>query len=367
MVPLFVLLVACGGEATETVAPEVPTARPISAVHVIRRDVSSGSVLKVYVPPSPAAPDLALAMQSALANGGFAIVVDRRAGFDFIGRINASVAVVPSMFQVRVNGVQQVKRRYAVTLSLLAAGQLIDQASTQFETDEGVSPGRLQPIVAALNASPKMLEFARERLAVQVATAEAAKKKAEETATTSARVDEETEWNAARPTGCEFPASLTGCDAVRLYLAKYPGGAHVEEANKALAAGQPQLEKLQKDENAWQQAGTTTCRTHTGTEPCVGVELYLAKYQAGLHADEARALLNPSAALPPAPPAPIDPRVRIQECCTALRTRTQAYVTDRSFLFIAAEQCDRVVATGDATALRQRLAGHTMPPACQGL
>jgi hypothetical protein len=293
MVPLFVLLVACGGEATETVAPEVPTARPISAVHVTRREVSSASALKVYVAPSPSAPDLASAMQSALANGGYAIVVDRRAGLDLIGRINASAAVVPSMFQVRVNGVQQVKRRYAVTLSLLAEGQLIDQASTQFETDEGVSPGRLQPIVAALNASPKLLQFARERWAGQVASAEVVKKKTEEAAATSARVDEETEWNAARPTGCELPVSLTGCDAVRIYLAKYPAGAHVEEADKALAAAQPRLEALQKDENAWKQAGASACRAHVEKDACLGVELYLAKFQAGMHADKARALLAP--------------------------------------------------------------------------
>jgi hypothetical protein len=114
-----------------------------------------------------------------------------------------------------------------------------------------------------------------------------------EDAGASARVRQETTWNKARVTGCELPVSLTGCDAVRIYLAKYPAGAHVEEANHALAAGQPQLEKLQKDENAWQQAGTAACRAQGGKDTCLGVELYLTKYQAGLHADEARALLGP--------------------------------------------------------------------------
>jgi hypothetical protein len=124
----------------------------------------------------------------------------------------------------------------------------------------------------------------------------------------SARVREETAWNKARVTGCELPVSLTGCDAVRIYLAKYPAGAHVEEANKALAAGQPQLEKLQKDENAWQQSGTAACRAQGGKDACLGVELYLTKYQAGLHADEARALLAPSpnAGAPTAAPGAAD-------------------------------------------------------------
>ena len=72
-------------------------------------------------------------------------------------------------------------------------------------------------------------------------------------------------WNAARVTGCELPIALTGCDAVRIYLAKYPAGAHVDEANKAIAAGEPQLLRLQKDENAWQQAGVATCRSRSSS------------------------------------------------------------------------------------------------------
>jgi hypothetical protein len=114
---------------------------------------------------------------------------------------------------------------------------------------------------------------------------------AAEDAAGSARVREETAWNKARVTGCEFPVSLTGCDAVRIYLAKYPAGGHVEEANKALAAAQPQLERLQKDENAWTHADASTCRARPGTNACDGVDLYLVKFPAGAHADEARQLV----------------------------------------------------------------------------
>jgi hypothetical protein len=107
----------------------------------------------------------------------------------------------------------------------------------------------------------------------------------------SSRVAEETFWNQARVTGCELPVSLSGCDAVRLYLAKYPAGGHVGEANKALAAGQPRLEALQKDENAWQQAGAAGCHAHSDKNACDGVDLYLVKFPAGTHADEARQLV----------------------------------------------------------------------------
>jgi hypothetical protein len=367
LLSLLPLLVACGGEAAEEAAPEVPKA---AAVRVATETAPAPgpavptpkevAALKIRIEPTPATPGLGRAMLTALAGSGYTVGFDRHGSWDLVGQVTASIV---TGVRDQGNGAVRTAPRYVVTLSLLAGGRLVDQASTEFDTNEAVSPSRLLPIVATLSASPNLTQFARDRHARQVAKTE----KAEETASTSERVDEETVWNAARVTGCKLPASLTGCDAVRLYLAKYPAGGHVDEANKALAAGQPQLEKLQKDENAWQQAGANTCRARNGTDPCVGIELYLTKYPAGLHADEAHALLNPSAPVaPPAPPPP-GPRARIQECCTALRARAETYVMERSFLVIAAEQCDRVVPSGDATALRQRLAGHAMPPGCQGL
>ena len=286
---------ACGGESTESTPPAV--------VRTVTVPLSPEvAALKLYVPPTPAAPDIARAAQVALTRGGYMVSGDRRVG-DVTVQIAASVAPVPSAEHVQVNGVERVMRHYSVTVSILAGGQVIEHASTEFEADGVVSPGRLLPIVAALNASTRLVQFARivqSRRANEANEAEKNRLAAEEA---NARVEEETTWNAARVTGCELPISLTGCDAVRIYLAKYPEGAHVEEAKKAISAGEPQLLKLQKDENAWQQAGVAACRSHSGTEPCLGVELYLAKYQAGLHADEARALLDASALPVSAPPA----------------------------------------------------------------
>jgi hypothetical protein len=369
---LIMLLVAscvgCAEDSTESPGPQAPTHRRSEVDATPEAPLPPEvSALRLYIAPNPAAPGLTQVMQAALASAGYTLIVDPRAGVDVSGQLTASVAAVPSMFHVQVNGVERTKRRYAVTLSLLAGGQILDQASAQFETDGPVSPGRLQPIVAVLSTSPRLVQFARGLQSKRAAEASVALQRGQEAAATTARVEEETMWNQARITACELPVSLTGCDAVRLYLAKYPQGAHVEEASKALAAAQPQLEKLQKDENNWQQAGVATCRSHAGTDPCVGVELYLQKHAAGLHADEAQALLNPSQTAQPPPPTGVDPRVRLQECCTALRVRGERYLNERPFLFGLAAQCDRVVAGGDSAAFRQRLAERPVPPACQGL
>lgn len=121
---------------------------------------------------------------------------------------------------------------------------------------------------------------------------EQAKKRAEDDAKKKQRVEEESDWNRARVTGCRQPTSLTGCDAVRTYLAKYPDGAHTEEAQAALKASEPPMEKLQKDENAWKTAGVDGCRADRTRDACTGVELYITKFPAGMHLDEAQSLIR---------------------------------------------------------------------------
>jgi hypothetical protein len=105
------------------------------------------------------------------------------------------------------------------------------------------------------------------------------------------RLREEAEWVAARPIGCKLPASLSACDAVQVYLAAHPQGVHAEEGRDIVGAAQPKLEQLQKDENGWKKAGVESCRLLRNRNACIGVELYVTKYPAGLHADEARDLL----------------------------------------------------------------------------
>jgi len=47
-----------------------------------------------------------------------------------------------------------------------------------------------------------------------------------------------------------------------------------------------------KDDNAWENAGSIECRAQKTREACVGVEVYVAKFPAGMHAAEAKRLLG---------------------------------------------------------------------------
>ncbi len=102
------------------------------------------------------------------------------------------------------------------------------------------------------------------------------------------RIDRD--WYAIDVERCRVPRSLDACADVRGFLAKYPDGAHAEEAKAALATAAVRMEVLEKDEGAWAAAEVENCKRHVGANACARVEIYLAKYPAGLHANEARAL-----------------------------------------------------------------------------
>jgi len=273
-----------------TVAGDIPPtpSDPLATAVSTPSAAVAAAPLRVYVAPTPRAPDLAAALQSALAGSGYTLVVDPRAGIDVTAQATATIAVVPSMIRVRVNGVERVKRQYAVTVAMTANGQVVDQMSTQFETSGPVSPTQLQPLVAALQASPRLAQYSRDLQNRHTSEVQVVQQQqvAED------RIAEEKMWIQARAVSCAFPAKLSDCDGVRLYLAKYPSGVHAKDANYALVQSQPRMEALQKDEAAWAAAGADACRLAHKRAACGGVEIYQAKYSSGMHADEAAALLQ---------------------------------------------------------------------------
>lgn len=78
---------------------------------------------------------------------------------------------------------------------------------------------------------------------------------------------------------------------MRAFLGRRPDGVHAQEAKDALATAQPRLDALQKDEATWTAANPEACR-RGDKDACARVEIYLAKYPAGLHASEARSLTS---------------------------------------------------------------------------
>src|SRR5262249_3066471 len=144
--------------------------------------------------------------------------------------------------------------------------------------------------------SPRIAAFAR---AVKSARASGTVTAPTATATATAEQPpptqdrrDDSDWFAIDTVKCKIPARVEACDAVPRYLQRHQGGAHVQEANELLAAAQPALEKLQKDDVAWQKSNRSECaRAHTA-DACVGVEAYMVQFSTGLHAEEAHRLLR---------------------------------------------------------------------------
>ena len=108
-------------------------------------------------------------------------------------------------------------------------------------------------------------------------------------------VEQESAWNEADPDSCNNPTTLQACIGVRLYLSKYPAGSHADEARRVIDSAKPKMDLLQKDENYWTaESNFSGCAAYHSQNSCEGVELYVAKYPKGLHLGEATELLQVS-------------------------------------------------------------------------
>ena len=240
---------ASGGAASTASAPATAPAETASVTFVVVLG-TAGS------PTSHAATE---ALRSALISAGYKVSVDARAAHD--AEIVTRVTATPeqSFFVVQVNGKSDTKERVHLTATVVMNGQVIDETAAEFlSTNSQVAPQDVGPAVNGLNGSEKVAALARQ-IREQANTREhakqekegQAKQRADDDAKKKLRVEEETDWNRARITGCRQPTALAGCDGTRTYVAKYPEGAHLKEAQAALKVAEPLMEKLQKDENTW--------------------------------------------------------------------------------------------------------------------
>ena len=262
---LSFVLAACGGGAAEGGGAVDPSKPPSKEVMGLTLLVAQGG--------SSEAQNFANALGAALSRSGFIVTNDPNGHADVALRTSVSVMPDTSFMQVRVNGKSKLK--YVVTVDVMAA-QPLGQLHAEYKGYEGGPPDEesIGSMVLDFAHSPRVVAFAKQR----------------STAAVEATSDD-AEWNAADPTACKVPATLEACDAVRAYLVKHPQGKYAAEASRTLAAGAPTLERLRKDDNAWESAGAVECRTQKTREACVGVEVYVAKFPAGMHVAEAKRLL----------------------------------------------------------------------------
>ena len=145
--------------------------------------------------------------------------------------------------------------------------------------------------------SPHIARFARAKGAMTATTVAAADTPPPPTPTATATTPgsaprDDAEWFRIDTVKCKIPARPDACNPVRYYLSHHPSGAHSQEAQELLAAAEPALEKLHKDDVAWQKAGTSECRSKRTADACAGVEAYEMQFPTGMHSEDAHRMLK---------------------------------------------------------------------------
>lgn len=285
---LAVVLVACGGGASEEPAVSAPIASAPGNLSSFTFVVRSG------LSADPTTSALQGKLEGVLVNAGYK-VADPSAAHDIDLIVTTQSQFEPSAFQFVINGQPSGNNHVAVQVSVMSGRSVIDRLSAEYRARVGqVDDAAVNGLVAALGRSRGLAQLAREQTERDEAAA-AAQQRAEDANKQEddrrARGQEDGEWYAIRLEQCRVPASLNACDAVRAFLARRPDGAHAQEAKEALKVAQPKLDALQKDEATWTAANPEACR-RGDKDACTHVEIYLAKYPAGLHAAEARQLVG---------------------------------------------------------------------------
>jgi hypothetical protein len=284
-IALVAFAIACGGDAAQQPAPSHP---PPHEVMGLQFRVSSRGGNDTFCP----------ALEAGLARSGLSIAGDSNA--DATLTCTMFFTDDDGLFRVQVNG--QTRMRVQVRVEVRSAqNEVVDRFIAEYKGYRGGPPDEdaIAKVVNTLAYSPRIAAFARAAHGgpyaiptATVATAPTVVATAAPTGESIADRRDDQEWFAIDTVKCKIPARVEACDGVRRYLQRRPDGAHAQEANQLLAAAQPALEKLQKDEVAWQKANRNECAARHTSDACVAVEAYEIQFPTGIHAEEAHRLLK---------------------------------------------------------------------------
>jgi hypothetical protein len=276
-----ILIVACGADA-----PQAPTHPPPSAVLAMQVRVDSAGD-ETFCP----------SLEQGLRRSNLAVVPPGTAQADATVTCRAFASEDTGLFRLEYNG--QRKMHYTVRVDVRgASGQGVDSFVAEYNAYERNPPDEdvVSKVVLGFAYSQRIAAYAR---SVQRAKASGAITQPTATATVEATVApppadrrDDQAWFAIDTVKCKIPARVEACDGVRRYLQRFPTGAHAQEANEILTQAQPALEKLQKDDVAWQKANHRECQRLRTSDACIGVEAYTVQFATGAHADEAHRLLR---------------------------------------------------------------------------
>lgn len=279
---LALSLFACGGDP----GVQQPTRPPPSEVLAMQIHVNGGGGEDTFCP----------ALETGLVRSNLAVTNDSAADATITCRVFVSEDT--GLFRVTYNG--QTKMKFTVRVEVRSAqnNTVVDTFLAEYTGYRNNAPDEdvVSKTVLGFAYSPRIAAFAR---AVKVARASGTVT-AQPTAVATveqpppSNVDrrDDADWFAIDTVKCKIPARVEACDSVRRYLQRHPSGAHAQEANELLAAAQPALEKLQKDDVAWQKSNHSECSRARNADACVGVEAYSVQFPTGAHIDEAHRLLR---------------------------------------------------------------------------
>jgi hypothetical protein len=227
-------------------------------------------------------------LQSALTHAGFTVVGDGSRPHDLTGTVEAGSSIeqsrVPSQFQMFGLGAPQ--RRYRISLSLEANGQVVDQFETELAADT-ISEASLHPVVVAMTSSARLEEFAE--------TLDAAARQAT-TAAAASEAEAQSKWNAIVGE-CRAPKSAASCDTLRawdmvpppalsIYSTATPQTVQLmdrrREAESILSASAPAIKTL-GEADLWAHANLNQCAATVIREDCANVSAYINQFPDGTH------------------------------------------------------------------------------------
>lgn len=107
----------------------------------------------------------------------------------------------------------------------------------------------------------------------------------------AADAEEDKLWEAANVQDCKQATSDEACAGVEAYLAKYEAGRYAADARKALEENKLTA-AAQADDRDWAKAKPEACSKPKAFDDCVGVQQYLEAHPTGAHAGDAKGILE---------------------------------------------------------------------------
>lgn len=282
---LFCVVLACGGDPSQAggpITPAVDKTPPPPEVMSL--------VVQVDPPNDQATRVIGTRLQWSLSKAGFQVVGDRGQPHDVEIKLATSSQVVPSFWQVQVNGRTRVKLRVHVVAAVvgLQPPARVDILQTDLEMNEGDEPeeGDIGRLVLAYAKSPNLARWA---------TSHAAPPNAPDgimPSSTDAPPDpkDEADWQKVDVASCQDkPTAVGSCTSVLTYMQRHPRGAHVQQAQTLLSAASAEQEKEERD---WLAVHFEVCFQKKTEDACAGVEVFEHRYPNSSHTAEAKRVLG---------------------------------------------------------------------------